>query len=201
LEELGLLEKGRLSVDEKLRTRLPTVYAAGDVIGQLQFTHAAGNYGWFASMNALFDGFKSWQAHSKAFPIVIYTDPEIARVGMSEGEARERHIEFEATRYDLAELDRAIADGANEGFVKILTPPGKDRILGVTIVGARAGDMLGEFTLAMRHGLGLNKILQTIHPYPSWSEAAKSAAGEWRRAHVPDWLLRLSSRFLAWRRG
>ncbi|MDF3075528.1 MAG: pyridine nucleotide-disulfide oxidoreductase dimerization region [Alphaproteobacteria bacterium] len=201
LEELGLLEKGRLSVDEKLRTRLPTVYAAGDVIGQLQFTHAAGNYGWFASMNALFDGFKSWQAHSKAFPIVIYTDPEIARVGMSEGEARQRHIEFDVTRYDLAELDRAIADGANEGFVKILTPPGKDRILGVTIVGARAGDMLGEFTLAMRHGLGLNKILQTIHPYPSWSEAAKSAAGEWRRAHVPDWLLRLSSRFLAWRRG
>jgi pyruvate/2-oxoglutarate dehydrogenase complex dihydrolipoamide dehydrogenase (E3) component/uncharacterized membrane protein YdjX (TVP38/TMEM64 family) len=201
LEELGLLEKGRLSVDEKLRTRLPTVYAAGDVIGQLQFTHAAGNYGWFASMNALFDGFKSWQAHSKAFPMVIYTDPEIARVGLNESGARGRGIEFEITRYDLAELDRAIADGANEGFVKILTPPGKDRILGVTIVAARAGDMLSEFTLAMRHGLGLNKILQTTHPYPSWSEAAKSAAGEWRRAHVPEWLLRLSSRFLTWRRG
>jgi pyruvate/2-oxoglutarate dehydrogenase complex dihydrolipoamide dehydrogenase (E3) component len=201
LEELGLLENGRLVVDERLRTRLPTIYAAGDVIGQLQFTHAAGNYGWFASMNALFDGLKSWKAHSKAFPIVIYTDPEIARVGLSETEARERKIEFEVTRYDLAELDRAIADGANEGFVKILTPPGKDKILGVTIVGARAGDMLAEFTLAMRHGLGLNKILQTVHPYPSWSEAAKSAAGEWRRAHVPEWLLSLSARLLAWRRG
>jgi pyruvate/2-oxoglutarate dehydrogenase complex dihydrolipoamide dehydrogenase (E3) component/uncharacterized membrane protein YdjX (TVP38/TMEM64 family) len=201
LEELGLLERGRLVVDEKLRTRLPTIYAAGDVIGQLQFTHAAGNYGWFASMNALFDGLKSWKAHSKAFPLVIYTDPEIARVGLNENEARERNFEFNITRYDLAELDRAIADGANEGFIKILTPPGKDRILGVTIVAARAGDMLSEFTLAMRHGLGLNKILQTIHPYPGWSEAAKSAAGQWRRAHVPERLLALSSRFLAWRRG
>jgi len=201
LEELGLLEGGKLVVDEKLRTRLPTIYAAGDVVGQLQFTHAAANYAWFASMNALFDGLKSWKAHNKAFPIAIYTDPEIARVGLSETEAREKNLEFEVTRYELAELDRAIADGANEGFIKVLTPPGKDRILGVTIVGAHAGDMLAEFTLAMRHGLGLNKILQTIHPYPSWTEGAKAAAGDWRRAHVPEWAVRLSARFLAWRRG
>lgn len=201
LEELDLLENGKLIVDDRLRTRLPTVYAAGDVLGQLQFTHAAGHYGWYAAMNGLFDGWKSWKLQTKAFPAVVYTDPEIARVGLNETEARERDIDYEITRYDLAELDRAIADGANHGFIKILTPPGKDRILGVTIVGARAGDMLGEFTLAMRHGLGLNKILQTIHPYPSWTEAAKAAAGEWRRAHLPQWALSLSERFLAWRRG
>lgn len=201
LEELGLLEKGRLVVDENLRTRLPTIYAAGDVIGQLQFTHAAGHYAWFAAMNGLFDGFKTWKSHVKAFPIVIYTDPEIARVGLSEAEAREHNIDYEITRYDLAELDRAIADGANEGFVKVLTPPGKDKILGATIVGSRAGDMLGEFTLAMRNGLGLNKILRTVHPYPSWTEAAKATAGEWRRAHAPEWALKLSARLLVWMRG
>lgn len=201
LEELGLLEKGRLVVDENLRTRLPTIYAAGDVIGQLQFTHAAGHYAWFAAMNGMFDGFKTWKSHAKAFPIVIYTDPEIARVGLSESEAREHNIDYEITRYDLAELDRAITDDANEGFVKVLTPPAKDRILGVTIVGARAGDVLGEFTLAMRNGLGLNKILRTVHPYPSWTEAAKATAGEWRRAHAPEWALKLSARLLAWMRG
>jgi pyruvate/2-oxoglutarate dehydrogenase complex dihydrolipoamide dehydrogenase (E3) component/uncharacterized membrane protein YdjX (TVP38/TMEM64 family) len=201
LEELGLLDNGRLIVDERLRTRLPTIYAAGDVIGQLQFTHAAANYAWFAAMNALFGDFKSWKSQTKAFPMVIYTDPEIARVGLSESEARAQKIPFEVTRYDLAEFDRAIADGANEGFIKVLTVPGKDRILGATIVGARAGDMLSEFTLAMRHGLGLNAILRTIHPYPGWAEAAKATAGEWRRAHAPAWALRMSARILQWLRG
>ncbi|WP_292123895.1 FAD-dependent oxidoreductase [Mesorhizobium sp.] len=201
LEELGLLEDGRLVVDDRLRTRVPTIYAAGDVIGRLQFTHAAGQYAWFAAMNALFGDFKSWKADTKVFPSVIYTDPEIARVGLSETEARERGIAYEITRYDLAELDRAIADDANEGFVKVLTVPGKDRILGVTIAGARAGDMLGEFTLAMRHGLGLNAILRTIHPYPGWTEAARSTAGEWRRAHTPAWALAVSARTLQWLRG
>ncbi|MEO5756350.1 MAG: FAD-dependent oxidoreductase [Mesorhizobium sp.] len=201
LEELGLLDKGRLIVDERLRTRLPTIFAAGDVIGQLQFTHAAANYAWFAAMNALFGDFKSWKSQTKAFPMVIYTDPEIARVGLSESEARAQKVPFEVTRYDLAELDRAIADGANEGFIKVLTVPGKDRILGATIVGARAGDMLSEFTLAMRHGLGLNAILRTTHPYPGWAEAAKATAGEWRRAHAPAWALRMSARILQWLRG
>lgn len=201
LEELGLLDDGRLVVDDGLRTRLPSIYAAGDVIGQLQFTHAAGHYAWFAVMNALFGAFKSWRVQTNVFPMAIYTDPEVARVGLSEGEARERGIAYEVTRYDLAELDRAIADGANEGFIKLLTPPGKDRILGVTIVGARAGDMLGEFTLAMRHRLGLNAILRTIHPYPGWMEAAKATAGEWRRCHAPAWALSLSGRFLHWIRG
>lgn len=201
LEKLGLLEDGGLVIDDRLRTRLPTVYAAGDVIGRLQFTHAAGQYAWFAAMNALFGEFKSWKADTKVFPSVIYTDPEIARVGLSETEAREQGIAYEITRYDLAELDRAIADDANEGFVKVLTVPGKDRILGVTIAGARAGDMLGEFTLAMRHGLGLNAILRTIHPYPGWTEAARSTAGEWRRAHTPAWALAVSARTLQWLRG
>jgi len=201
LEELGLLEDGKLVVDDRLRTRVPTIFAAGDVIGRLQFTHAAGHYAWFAAMNALFGDFKRWKVHTKAFPAVIYTDPEIARVGLNETEARERGIASEITRYDLAELDRAITDDANEGFVKVLTVPGKDRILGVTIVGARAGDMLSEFTLAMRHGLGLNAILRTIHPYPGWTEAARATAGEWRRAHAPAWALALSGRILQWLRG
>lgn len=201
LEELGLLDDGRLVVNDRLRTRLPSIYAAGDVLGQLQFTHAAGHYAWFAAMNALFGTFKSWRVQTNVFPMAIYTDPEIARVGLSETEAGERGIAYEVTRYDLAELDRAIADGANEGFIKVLTPPGKDRILGVTIVGARAGDMLGEFTLAMRHRLGLDAILRTIHPYPGWMEAAKATAGEWRRSHAPAWALSLSGRFLQWMRG
>ncbi|WP_240547057.1 FAD-dependent oxidoreductase [Mesorhizobium tianshanense] len=201
IEELGLLDDGRLIVDQRLRTRLPTIYAAGDVIGQLQFTHAAGHYAWFAAMNALFGNIKTWKSQTKAFPMVIYTDPEIARVGLSEDEARARSTAYEVTRYELAELDRAIADGANEGFVKVLTVPGRDRILGVTIVGARAGDMLGEFTLAMRHGFGLNAILRTVHPYPGWTEAAKAAAGEWRRSHMPGWAIKLSARILQWQRG
>lgn len=201
LEELGLLDDGHLIVDERLRTRLPTVYAAGDVIGRLQFTHAAGHYAWFAAMNALFGGFRTWRLQTKAFPTVIYTDPEIARVGLSEAEARERSVAYEVTRYELADLDRAIADGATEGFVKVLTVPGRDRILGATIVGARAGDMLGEFTLAMQNGLGLNAILRTVHPYPGWTEAAKAVAGEWRRSHMPGWALKLSARVLQWQRG
>ena len=201
LEELGLLDGGRLVVDERLRTRLPTIYAAGDVLGQLQFTHAAGQYGVLAASHALLGPLKPGKARLSAFPMAIYTDPEIARVGLNETEARERGVRYETTRYDLSELDRAIADGADRGFVKVLTRPGKDRILGVTIVGARAGEMLGEFTLAMRHGLGLGAILNTIHPYPGWNDAARAVAGQWRRAHAPQWALRLSGRVFAWLRG
>jgi pyruvate/2-oxoglutarate dehydrogenase complex dihydrolipoamide dehydrogenase (E3) component len=202
LEALGLLDdNGRLVVDERLRTRVPTIYAAGDVLGQLQFTHAAGQYGVYAATHALLGPFRPGKARLPAFPMAIYTDPEIARVGLNETEARERGVRYETTRYDLAELDRAIADGADSGFVKVLTRPGKDRILGVTIMGARAGEMLGEFTLAMRHGLGLGAILNTIHPYPGWNDAARAVAGEWRRAHAPQWALDLSRRVFAWLRG
>ncbi len=201
LEELGLPEGGRLIVDNRLRTRLPTIFAAGDVTGQLQFTHAAAQYGVVAAMNALLAPLKPAKSVLPAFPMAIYTDPEIARVGLSEQEAREKGIAFEATRYELSELDRAIADGADRGFVKVLTAPSKDRILGVTIVSARAGDMLGEFTLAMRHGLGLKAILNTIHPYPGWGDAAKATAGQWRRAHAPARALVWSARLFDWLRG
>ncbi|MGX1097355.1 FAD-dependent oxidoreductase [Amorphus sp. MBR-141] len=201
LEELGLLHEGRLVVDKGLRTRLPSIFAAGDVIGQLQFTHAAGHYAWFAAVNALFGNVKAWKVDVSVFPIVIYTDPEIARVGLTEDEAHRAGIACEITRFDLAELDRAIADEANTGFIKVLTTPGKDRILGATIVGARAGDMLAEFTFAMKNHLALGAILRTIHPYPGWMEANKAVAGEWRRSHAPAWALSLSERWLRWQRG
>ena len=201
LEELGLLDNSRLVVDERLRTRLPTIFAAGDVVGRLQFTHAAGQYGARAALNALLAPLRIAKAELPAFPMAIYTDPEIARVGVNETEANERGIRFETTRYELAELDRAIADGAPGGFVKVLTAPGKDRILGATIVGAHAGDMLSEFTLAMRHRLGLKAIFDTIHPYPGWSDAARATAGEWRRAHTPAWTMRASERLFRWLRG
>lgn len=201
LEELGLLHEGRLVVNEGLRTRLPSIFAAGDVIGQLQFTHAAGHYAWFAAINALFGGLKAWKVDVSVFPSVTYTDPEIARVGLTEDEARRAGIAYEVSRFDLAELDRAITDEANAGFIKVLTVPGKDRILGATLVGARAGDMLAEFTFAMKNRLGLGAILRTIHPYPGWMEANKAVAGEWRRAHAPAWVLSFSERWLRWQRG
>ncbi len=201
LEDLGLVENGRLIVDDHLRTKLPTIYAAGDVIGQLQFTHAAGNYGAGAALNGLLAPLRPGKAKLAPFPAVTYTDPEVARVGLNEQEARAQGIAYEVTRYEFAELDRAIADGAEEGFIKVLTAPGRDRILGATIVASRAGDVLSEFTLAMRHNLGLKAIFSTIHPYPGWSDAARAAAGEWRRAHAPAWGQRLSERLFAWARG
>jgi pyruvate/2-oxoglutarate dehydrogenase complex dihydrolipoamide dehydrogenase (E3) component len=201
LEELGLLDGERLVVDRQLRTRLPNILAAGDVLGEFQFTHAAGHYAWFASVNALFGGLKRWKADFKVFPSVIYTDPEVARVGLTEQDALQQNIPYEMVRFDLAELDRAIVDGANAGFIKVLTVPDKDRILGAVIVGSRAGDMLAEFTLAMKHGLGLRAILQTIHPYPGWTEANKAIAGEWQKAHTPAWALAMSKRWLQWLRA
>jgi pyruvate/2-oxoglutarate dehydrogenase complex dihydrolipoamide dehydrogenase (E3) component len=201
LEELGLLDGERLVVDRHLRTCLPNILAAGDVLGEFQFTHAASHYAWFASVNALFGALKQWKADFRVFPSVIYTDPEVARVGLTEQDARQQNIPYEVVRFDLAELDRAIVDGANAGFIKVLTVPGKDRILGAVIVGARAGDMLAEFTLAMKHGLGLRAILQTIHPYPGWTEANKAIAGEWQKAHTPAWALAMSKRWLQWLRA
>lgn len=201
LKELGLLDGERLVVDRQLRTRLPNIFAAGDVLGELQFTHAASQYAWFATVNALSGRLKHWNADLAVFPSVIYTDPEVARVGLTEQEAQKHNIPHEVVRFDLAELDRAITDGANSGFIKVLTVPGKDRILGVAIVASRAGDMLAEFTLAMKHGLGLRAILRTIHPYPGWTEANKAVAGEWQRVHTPAWALALSKRWLQWLRA
>ena len=169
--------------------------------GPYQFTHTASHQAWYAAVNALFSGLRRFKADYRVIPWVTFTSPEVARVGLSEDEAKARGIAYEVTRYDLDDLDRAIADGDAHGFIKVITPKGKDRILGATIVGEHAGELLAEFTLAMRHGLGLSKILGTIHPYPTWSEAAKYTAGAWKRAHAPQTLLAVVARFHAWRRG
>ncbi len=206
LEELGipLAKAGTIEVNAYLQTRYPNIYACGDVAGPFQFTHTAAHQAWYAAVNALFAGIVgnlgSFKADYRVIPWVTFTSPEVARVGLSEAEAKARGIAHEVTRYGLDELDRAIAESAAHGFVKVLTPPGKDTILGATIVGEHAGELLAEFTLAMKHGLGLNKILGTIHPYPTWSEAAKYAAGEWKRAHAPKAALVWLERLHAWRR-
>jgi pyruvate/2-oxoglutarate dehydrogenase complex dihydrolipoamide dehydrogenase (E3) component len=173
----------------------------GDVAGPFQFTHTAAHQAWFAAVNALFGRFKRFKADYSVIPWTTFTDPEVARVGLSESEAQEQGIAYEVTRYGIEDLDRAIADGTAHGFVKILTVPGKDRILGVTIVGEHAGDLLAEYVLAMKHRLGLNKILGTIHTYPTLSEANKYAAGEWKRAHAPHALLQWIARYHAWERA
>lgn len=201
LEELGIKVNRVVETNEYLETLYPNILAAGDVAGPYQFTHTAGHQAWFAAVNALFGSVKRFKADYRVIPWATFTDPEVARVGLSEAEAREKGIPFEITRYGIDDLDRAIADSSAHGFVKVLTVPGKDRILGVTIVGEHAGDLIAEFVLAMKHGLGLNKILGTIHIYPTLAEANKYAAGEWRRAHVNPRLLAIVERYHAWRRG
>ena len=203
LEELGveLRANGTVAADASLRTSIPNLYVCGDVTGPLQFTHVAAHQAWTASVNALLGGWWSLKSDLSVIPWTTFTDPEVARVGLSEDEARSRGIAYELTRYGLDELDRAIAEGATEGFVKVLTAPGKDRILGAVIVGAHAGELLAEFVLAMRKGLGLGAILGTVHAYPTWSEAARATAGAWKRGHVSPRLLRWSEGFFAWRRG
>jgi len=201
LEELGIPTSKTVATNDYLETLYPNIYAAGDVAGPYQFTHTAAHMAWYAAVNALFGQFKRFKVDYSVIPWTTFIDPEVARVGLSEEEARERGIAFEVTRFELAELDRAIADSATSGFVKVLTVPGRDRILGATIVGTQAGDLLAEFVLAMRHGLGLNKILGTIHTYPTLAEANKYAAGEWKKAHAPERVLRWLARYHQWRRG
>ncbi len=205
LEGLGLIDPAKLPktlpTNEYLQTTLPNIYAAGDVAGPYQFTHTASHQAWYASVNALFGTFRMFKADYRVIPWATFTDPELARVGLSEQEAKDQGVAFELTRYELAELDRAIADGATTGFVKVLTVPDKDTILGVTIVGAHAADLLAEYVLAMKHDLGLNKILGTIHTYPTMAEANKYVAGEWKRAHQPAKLLEWVARYHAWQRG
>ncbi len=203
LEELGvsLADNGTIAADPCLRTNYPNIYVCGDVTGPYQFTHAAAHQAWYVAVNALFSPFKQYKADYRVIPWVTYTDPEVARVGFNEQEAQTQGIAYEVTHYGIDDLDRAITEEEAHGFVKVLTPPGKDTILGVTLVGAHAGESLAEFVLAMKHGLGLNKILGTVHPYPTLAEANKYAAGVWRRAHAPQRLLRVLARFHAWRRG
>jgi pyruvate/2-oxoglutarate dehydrogenase complex dihydrolipoamide dehydrogenase (E3) component/uncharacterized membrane protein YdjX (TVP38/TMEM64 family) len=200
LETLGIETDRTIHTNEFLETLYPNIFAAGDVAGPYQLTHVAAHQAWYASVNALFGSVRKFKADYSIIPWSTFTDPEVGRVGLSEQEAKQRNVPYEVTRYELQELDRAIADSATEGFVKILTVPGKDRILGVTIVGKHAGDLLAEFVLAMKHGLGLAKVLGTIHIYPTLAEANKSAAGEWRRAHAPHRLLPWVARYHAWMR-
>ena len=191
---------GTLAVNDWLQTRYPNIYACGDVAGPWQFTHAAAHQAWYATVNALFGRFKKFKVDYSVIPRATFLDPEVARVGLNEQEAREQGIACEVTRFEMHELDRALADGSTEGFVKVLTVPGKDRILGCTIVADHAGELLTEYVTAMKHGLGLNKILGTIHAYPTLSEANKYAAGVWKRAHVPHRLLAFLEKFHRWHR-
>jgi pyruvate/2-oxoglutarate dehydrogenase complex dihydrolipoamide dehydrogenase (E3) component/uncharacterized membrane protein YdjX (TVP38/TMEM64 family) len=203
LEELGIPTTRARTVEtnEYLQTLYPNIYACGDVAGPFQFTHTAAHQAWFASVNALFGSFRNFRADYSVIPWATFTDPEVARVGLNELEAKERGIPYEVSVYGIDELDRAIADGEAHGRVKVLTVPGRDRILGVTIAGQHAGDIIAEFVLAMRHGLGLNKLLATIHIYPTLAEANKYAAGEWKKAHAPKRVLAALEKWHAWRRG
>jgi pyruvate/2-oxoglutarate dehydrogenase complex dihydrolipoamide dehydrogenase (E3) component len=201
LEDLGIPTHRTVETNEYLQTIYPNIYAAGDVAGPFQFTHTAAHQAWYAAVNALFGEWKLFKADYSVIPWATFIDPEVARVGLNEQEAKEKNIPYEVTKYGIDDLDRAIADSEAHGFVKVLTVPGKDKILGVTIVGAHAADLLAEYVLAMKHGLGLNKILGTIHTYPTMSEANKYAAGEWKRAHAPQRLLAWVKKYHAWKRG
>jgi dihydrolipoamide dehydrogenase len=203
LEELGieLAKPGTINVDDYLRTKYPNIYACGDVAGPYQFTHTAAHQAWYASVNSLFGKLKKFRVDYRVIPWATFTDPEVARVGLSETEAMEKNIDYDVTKYGIDDLDRAIADNEAKGFVKVLTAKGSDRILGCTIVGAHGGELITEFVTAMKHNIGLNKILGTIHIYPTMSEANKYAAGEWKRANVSERTLRWLGKFHSWMRG
>jgi pyruvate/2-oxoglutarate dehydrogenase complex dihydrolipoamide dehydrogenase (E3) component len=201
LEQLGIATGRTVETDAYLATLYPNIYACGDVAGPYQYTHVAAHQAWYASVNALFGQFRRFKADYRVIPAVTFLDPEIARVGLNEQEALEKGIAHEVTRFALDHLDRAVTESARTGFVKVLTAPGKDRILGVTIAGEHAGEIIAEYVLAMKQGIGLNKILGTIHSYPTMAEANKYAAGEWKKARKPEALLRWVERYHDWRRG
>ncbi len=201
LEDLGIPTSRTVETNEYLETIYPNIFAAGDVAGPYQFTHTAAHQAWYAAVNALFGTFKKFKADYSIIPAATFIDPEVARVGLNEQEAKAQNIPYEVTKYGIDDLDRAIADSEAHGFLKVLTVPGRDKILGVTIVGVHAGDLLAEYVLAMKHGLGLNKILGTIHAYPTLAESNKYVAGEWKRAHQPHKLLEYVKKYHDWRRG
>ena len=203
LEELGIpiTRQRTIETNDYLQTLYPNIYACGDVAGPYQFTHTAAHQAWYTAVNALFGSFKRFRADYSVIPWATFTEPEVARVGLNETEAKEKNIPVEVTTYGIDDLDRAIADSEAHGLVKVLTVPGKDKILGVTIVGEHAGDLIAEYIMAMRHGIGLNKVLGTIHIYPTMAEANKYAAGNWKRAHAPQELLKWVERYHAWMRG
>lgn len=203
LEELGIpvTQSRTVEVNEFMQTRYPNILACGDVAGPYQFTHTAAHTAWYAAVNGLFGGYRKFRADFSVIPWATFTDPEVARVGLNETEAKEKNIPCEVTTYGIDDLDRAIADGTAHGVVKVLTVPGKDKILGATIAGEHAGDLITEFVSAMKHGIGLNKILGTIHIYPTLAEANKYVAGNWKRNHAPKGLLKWVEKFHTWRRN
>ncbi len=201
LEELGIETNRTVVTNEYLETLYPNIFAAGDIVGPYQFTHVAAHQGWYAAVNGLFGNLKKFKVDYRVIPWTTFIDPEVARVGLNEQDAIEKGIDYEITRFEFEELDRAITDSATKGFIKVITPKGKDKILGVTIVSEHAGDLIAEFVLAMKHGLGLNKILGTIHSYPTWAEGNKYAAGEWKRNHAPQTVLKWLEKYHTWRRG
>lgn len=200
LEEIGVEVDKTVQVNALLQTNFPNIYACGDVAGPYQFTHVASHQAWYAAVNALFDPFKTFKADYSVIPWVTYTTPEIANVGLTEQAAQQQNTDYEVIEYDISDMDRAIADQQTYGRIKVLTAPGKDTILGVNIVAAQAGELLAEYVLAMKHGIGLNKILGTIHSYPTMSEANKYVAGQWKQAHKPEKLLAWVAKFHRWRR-
>lgn len=203
LEELGvrITDRGTVEVNEYLQTNIPNIYACGDVAGPYQFTHTAAHQAWYVAVNSLFGSLKRFKVDYRVIPWATFTDPEVARVGLNELEAIDQGIDFEVTRYDIDDLDRAIADEEDHGFIKVLTAPGSDKILGVTIVGHHAGDAIAEYVQAMKHNIGLNKILSTIHIYPTLTESNKYVAGEWKKARAPQNVLAWVERYHTWRRG
>jgi len=201
LETLGIETNRTVVTNEYLETLYPNIFAAGDIVGPYQFTHVAAHQGWYAAVNGLFGNLKKFKVDYRVIPWTTFIDPEVARVGLNEQDAIDKGIDYEITRFEFEELDRAITDSATKGFIKVITPKGKDKILGVTVVSEHAGDLIAEFVLAMKHGLGLNKILGTIHSYPTWAEGNKYAAGEWKRAHAPEKVLNMLEKYHAWRRG
>jgi dihydrolipoamide dehydrogenase len=202
VEEMGIALSARKTIETNAfqETNYPNIYACGDVAGPYQFTHTAAHQAWYVAVNALFGQFKRFRTDYSVIPWSTFTDPEVARVGLNEQDVKEQNIAYEVVSYGIDDLDRAIADSEAHGFVKVLTQPGKDKILGVTIVGEHAGDLLAEFVLAMKHGLGLNKILGTIHIYPTMAEANKYVAGAWKKKHAPQGVLKWLARYHTWRR-
>lgn len=192
LEALDV-DTSEVHLNEYLQTHFPHIYAVGDLAGPHQFTHAAAHQAWYASVNALFGKFKSFKVDYSLIPRVTFSDPQVAAVGLTVDEAKQRNIGYEVTRFDLEELDRAIAEGEARGYIEVLTSTGSDKILGVTITAPEAGDLLGIFCVAMRHKLGLNKLLSVVHAYPTMNEASKYVAGNWKRAHQPERLLKFTS--------
>jgi len=203
LEALGVKQhdNGCVTANPFLQTTVSSIYVCGDVAGPYQFTHMAAHQAWYSTVNALFSPFKRFKVNNSVVPWVTFTDPEVARVGLNEKEAVLQGIPHEVTTYSFSELDRAIADSETHGFIKLITPPGKDKLLGATIVGAKAGELIAEYILAMTHGIGLNKILNTLHVYPTFSEADRYAAGEWKKAHVSSRVLNVLAAFHRWRRS